>query len=222
MSVKVTGAVLSLLVAAGGGAADSTTTTSQGPTATTTTAAAVTPTTGKAVTTTAPLETTTTEAPADSGPEFVLSIVTFGAGPMIVITNIGNETGNLGGHWLCQRPDYWEFPEIEVPAGQRVAVSAGGNVFLAPPGALVVEGQASVGALDPADGEIGLYNAQSFSSSDAILSYVEWGKSGHGRSSVAVDAGIWPDGGFVATSADTISLFATSLPATSIESWDAG
>ena len=56
------------------------------------------------------------------------------------------------------------------------------------------------------DGEVGLYTAQSFGSSDAIISYVEWGASGHRRSGVAVEAGVW-DGGTVA--GDAARLVAT-------------
>ena len=215
MQAKSTVAILALVISACGGS--TATTTTEAAADTTTTAAAPTTTTGP-VGTTADV-TTTTQAPAASGPVFVLSTVTFGAGPMIVITNIGDEAGNLGGHWLCQRPTYWEFPNIEVPAGQSVAVSAGGTVFLPPPGALVIEAQASIGGLKPEDGEIGFYQSRSFSDSSAILSYVEWGKPGHGRSSVAVSAGTWPDGVFVETNADTIALFATSLPATSPDDW---
>ena len=220
MRAKVTLALMALLVVACGGSTASTTTAEPAGSVTTTTGIAPTTTT-QAPTTTAG-ETTTTQASAVSGPKFVLSTVTFGAGPMIVITNIGDESGNLGGHWLCQRPSYWEFPSIEVPAGQSVAVSTGGSVFLPPPGALVIETQASVGGLEPEDGEMGFYERRSFDDSTAILSYVEWGKSGHGRSSVAVSAGIWSSGAFVETNADTISLFASALPATSPDDWATG
>ena len=46
------------------------------------------------------------------------------------------------------------------------------------------------------DGEFGLYTTNSFGSSSAITDYVEWGSTGHGRSSVAVGAGIWTTGDF--------------------------
>ena len=58
-------------------------------------------------------------------------------------------------------------------------------------------------------------------SSTASLSYVEWGKSGHERSSVAVNAGIWPDNAFVETTAGTTRI-ASNLPATSPDDWAAG
>ena len=63
--------------------------------------------------------------------------------------------------------------------------------FEPPDGALMIDEVARISALSPDSGEVGLYSISSFSSSDAILGYVEWGSSGHGRSSVAVAAGIW-------------------------------
>ena len=52
--------------------------------------------------------------------------------------------------------------------------------------------------IEASDGELGLYTTtRSFSSADAIIRYVEWGSSGHGRGGVAVIAGVWTDGDFV-------------------------
>jgi hypothetical protein len=44
---------------------------------------------------------------------------------------------------------------------------------------------------------MGLYTTASFGSSTAMIDYVEWGSTGHGRSGVAVGAGIWTTGDFV-------------------------
>ena len=150
----------------------------------------------------------------------MISSVTFGSERMVVITNIGESSGSLAGHFLCQRPAYWAFPDVEVAPGQSLAVSAGGNTFDAPPGALTLDEQASLGGLFASDGELGLYDSNSFGSSSSILSYVEWGSSGHGRSSVAVSAGIWPSGAFVETTPDSSSIAATTLPATEPTFWE--
>lgn len=139
---------------------------------------------------------------------------------MVVITNVGDQPGSLAGHFLCQRPSYWGFPDVEVPAGQSIAVSAGGNVFSPPPGALTVEEQATVGQVSASGGEMALYDSNSFGSSDSILSYVEWGSSGHARSSVAVGAGIWPSAAFVETTTDTTVIIANTLPALEPSDWD--
>ena len=139
------------------------------------------------------------------GPIFEITTVTFGA-PMVVITNVGTESGNLQGHWICQRPSYQELPSIEVAPGESVAISLGGSVFLPPPGTLTIEGQLNIGSIAASSGEIGLYSSNTFGSADAIVSYVEWGNSGHGRSSTAVEAGAWDDGGFVATTDDAAGI----------------
>ena len=72
------------------------------------------------------------------------------------------------------------------------------------------------------DGEIGLYNSNSFGSADAIVSYVEWGSSGHGRSATAVEAGIWVSGGFVPTTVDSGAILASRTPPTDPSHWVGG
>lgn len=208
--------VAALLFAAACTSATTTTTTAE--TSNTTSPDAVTTTSG-APSTTERGPTTTVEM-VDAGPQFVISSVSFGTGAMVVITNVGSETGNLAGHFLCQRPNYWAIPDIEVPAGQSVAIGAGGSVLLPPPGALTIDEQAAIGQLSAGGGEVALYDSNSFGSSGSIQSYVEWGNSGHPRSSVAVAAGIWPSGGFVATTTDNTVILANTLPATEPDSWD--
>lgn len=146
-----------------------------------------------------------TEDMSAEGAIFEITRVTFGA-PMLIITNVGNEAGNLGGYWLCQRPSYQELPAIDVGPGESVAISLGGDVFVPPPGSLTIADQLNLGPITATSGEIGLYSSNAFGSAEAIVSYVEWGNSGHGRSGTAVEAGIWDDGGFVATTADTAGI----------------
>ncbi|MCZ6505529.1 MAG: hypothetical protein O6834_06065, partial [Actinobacteria bacterium] len=155
-----------------------------------------------------------------SGAHFVLTSISFGDGGMIVITNVGDATGNLAGHFLCQRPAYFGIPDVEVAPGQSVAINTGGSVFQPPPDAITIDQIATIGTLSPGDGEVALYNSANFGSSADILSYVEWGSSGHGRSSVAVSAGIWS--GFVQTGDDSVALSANTTPATDASHWDVG
>ncbi len=204
---------LVLVVAACGDDEAGDTTTTQAATATTTTAATVT-TSDEDVTEDTMAEDMTEDTMAEEdmteemtveGAIFEITSVTFGA-PMVVITNVGTEAGNLGGHWICQRPSYQELPAIDVGPGESVAISLGGSVFLPPPGTLTIEGQFNIGGISASSGEIGLYSTNSFGSADAIVSYVEWGDTGHGRSGTAVEAGVWDDGGFVATTDATAGI----------------
>ncbi len=191
------------------------TTTSQAPAETTTTPAAETTTT-VAETTTAP---TTTAAEAH---EVGLVITSLGfESDMVVITNFGSETIDLSGYWLCQRPSYAAIPSVELAPGEFLSIDLGGDVFFPIPGSKTIEGSLNVGGLNPTSGELALYSSNSFGSAEAIVSYVEWGTAGHGRSSVAVQAGIWPEGGFVPTEVDTVSIFATEQPPLGPDGYDA-
>ena len=167
-------------------------------------------------------EDTTEETMSDDmameGAIFEITSVSFGA-PMVVITNVGTETGNLGGHWICQRPGYQEVPAIDVGPGESVAISLGGNVFLPPPGTLTIEGQLNIGGISASSGEIGLYSSNAFGSADAMVSYVEWGNTGHGRSGTAVEAGLWDDGGFVATTDETAVIQQDTIFSMSSTGW---
>lgn len=183
--------------------------------ATTTTGGAVGTTTVVAPTTTSPIgettttmddttttsptaEETTTTAPRGAGPGdeavFTISRVVFGDEGYVSIKNVGGVAGNLEGWQLCQRPAYYRIGSVEVAAGETVHFATGSAPDLA---GQVIESNGRFGPLGAGGGEIGLYVDNSFSSASSIRSYVEWGSSDHGRSSVAVAAGIWTAGGFV-------------------------
>ena len=165
------------------------------------TAPAATPAATAAPTTVAP--TTSVTAPSGTA-SFAITAVSFSGG-FVEITNVGNGSGSLEGFFLCQRPSYHSIGAIDLAPGESTQVAAAGGSF---------------GSLDAGSGEVGLYNTSSFGSASAIESYVEWGASGHGRSGTAVEAGIWTDGGFVATDGSTGGL--TSDGATSPDGWSAG
>jgi hypothetical protein len=210
-------AVLILILAACGG---STTETTGSAGNTGTTSAEATTTTGPPDATTAP--DSTTEAPtASSGARFAIVRVGLGVLGQVVVQNVGDEAGSLAGYWLCQRPSYFQFPDVVVQPGEMAAISVTGrdDIFDPPSDAIAVEGVAELGTFDPASGEVGLYFGNAFDSADAIVSYVEWGNSGHGRSGTAVSAQIWPEGGFVDTSAETGAITATRIPPTDPEHW---
>lgn len=209
------------LAACGGSTAE--TTTSAAPTDTSAPEGATTTTSASPEPTTATTPESTTNVPADSsGAAFAISMVSLGDLGQVVVQNVGSEAGSLAGFWLCQRPSYYEFPDVELAPGASAAVSVGGDIFAPPPGAIAIEGVAGIGPFDPTDGEVGLYLDDTFGNPDAIVSYVEWGRSGHGRSETAVSAQIWPDGGFVETSEATGAILATVIPPTEPAHWTSG
>ena len=186
--------------------------------ASTTAAAAASTTTAAASTTTAPA----TTAPVGDAAGFAIASVTFGDDAMVLITNTGTESADLSGHWLCQRPGYAQIPDLTLGPGEQAAIPLGDGAFDPPPGAITVDPVIGVGGLDAESGELALYSSAEFGDAAAIVSYVEWGDTGHGRSGLAVTAGIWPEGGFVATTDATTGIVAATVPAPTPDAWSAG
>ena len=113
----------------------------------------------------------------------------------IEIINIGNDTLDLTNYYLCQFPVYRKIGDLNIVCGSGFKLAPGEIITVA-----------STLDLIRADGEMGLYSGNTFTSSDLIVDYVEWGSTGHTRSSVAVSAGIWTMGDFVAAVSGTNSL----------------
>lgn len=179
-------------------------------------------------------ETTTTAAPTPTGDaapttttpitgegDLAIETVGFGDGAFVVISNTGGEAVDLSGHWLCQRPNYAQLPDVSVGEGERLAIPLGDTPIEPPEGAVTAGPLSGLGTLDPESGEVGLYTSSAFDDPDAIVAYVEWGRSGHGRSGTAVASGVWTDGEFVATTEATASITATSVPAVAADAWNA-
>lgn len=162
-------------------------------------------------TTAAPQTTTTTTTPVVEGEGALrLTTVSFGANGLVAITNLGNGPVSTAGHWLCQRPAYFALPEVTLEPGQSLWVSVGEGATTVEPGGTVVEVVSAgnrVGSLAGGNGEMGLYSSNAFGSADAIVDYVEWGnRSGHGRSTTAVEGGVWLADDFVSTDDTTASI----------------
>ncbi len=129
-------------------------------------------------------------------------------GGTVELKNIGTTTVDVSGYWLCDFPSYQQISSSNLECG---------NTALEPGGILTVN---DFNVVEGDDGEMGLYTTSSFGSPTALVDYVEWGSTGHQRSSVAVAAGIWTTGDFVPAFASTESL-AYSGSGESSSSWTA-
>ena len=109
----------------------------------------------------------------------------------VEIRNTGATTVDISSYWLC---NFSSSPRYEQFANATIV--CGGDLILDPGEIVTVT---SVVGVNPADGEMGLYTTNNFGSSAAMIDYVEWGSTGHGRSGVAVGAGIWSTGDFVSS-----------------------
>ena len=108
-------------------------------------------------------------------------------GNQVELINTGGMPVDISSYWLCDFPQYVQLSNTNIVCG--------GDLILNPGEVITVS--SNVVTINNNDGEIGLYTTNSFSNPDAIIDYVEWGFSGHGRSDEAVAAGIWTTGDFV-------------------------
>jgi hypothetical protein len=111
----------------------------------------------------------------------------------VEIKNIGNQSENINFYWLCNFPDYANVGSLAPYCG--VSTIEPGEIK-----AFNFEG------IESQDGELGLYNAQDFGNPNAMVSYVQWGSSGHEREVVATQANLWTQGDFIPTFPLTWSL----------------
>ena len=116
----------------------------------------------------------------------------------VELLNVSNSTIDISNYWLCNFSSGQRYQQIS-----GTSIVCGNSLTLAPGEFVTVQTTITLGA---ADGEMGLYNSSAFGSSAAMLDYVEWGFSGHGRSSVAVGAGIWTTGDFAPAFSAGMSL----------------
>jgi len=122
---------------------------------------------------------------------------------LIEIKNVGDETANIGGWWLCKLLTYTQLPAgVTIPADGIIVLHVGGSgtntstdIYLS-----------SMSALNASASDLGLYVNASFTSSSSMQDFVQWGSGGRGRESVAVSKGIWTAGNFVPDVAEGHSI----------------
>ncbi|WP_298238847.1 T9SS type A sorting domain-containing protein [uncultured Algibacter sp.] len=101
----------------------------------------------------------------------------------VKVKNFGSSTVDITNYWLCDFPQYDRFSDTSIVGS--------GDFLLSPDEEVTV---IWVSGLDNTNGELGIYNTNSFSSSSAMEDYMQWVTSGHQREPVAVAKGIWTAG----------------------------
>ena len=100
----------------------------------------------------------------------------------VTLKNFGNSNVPISGYWFCNFPAYAQVSSMtsvtSLDPGEEVNIASSVNFAVA-------------------DGEFGLYNSASFSSTTAMEDYMQWGNANHQRASVAVAKGIWTANTFI-------------------------
>ena len=133
------------------------------------------------------------------------SINEIGLGPdgYIALTNFTDVTVSTGGLILCQGPDCFALPAVEVGAGETALVTVGDGSGLEG----VIATGATIGELRSEDGEIAIFVSEDYDDPKAILVYLQWGSTPHDLTDVAVEAGLWFDTSYAPTSANATRLY---------------
>ncbi len=142
-----------------------------------------------------------------SGSLVISNVTVDGANSTVTISNVGSDSVDLGGLWVCNVPNYWQLPEQTLAPGASITVNAGSGSDTA--SQLFAGG--SIGALG-SPGEIALYSSPDFEDPGSILAYVGW-NGGSDRKTVAQAAGIWGDDDVSAEVGDSIRRTGTSADA---------
>ena len=123
-------------------------------------------------------------------------------GNKVELVNLGNTTVDISSYWWCNRVNGSPFYSTVASASTIDASLSTATSFAIGTGEILVLDLTS-SFLPDSNGELGLYNTNIFTSSDAIVDYVLWGANGI-RDSVAAAAGIWIDNDSIDVSGLTV------------------
>ena len=104
----------------------------------------------------------------------------------ITLKNFGDATATISDYWFCVRPSYAQLSSMTavttLAPGEEIDIPSSINFPVA-------------------SGEFALYSSSSFSSSAAMLDFLQWGTgASSSRESVAVAAGLWVADTFISVS----------------------
>lgn len=141
-------------------------------------------------------------------PKVAITEIFLGDEPRLAITNLEDKTVQLNGWFLCNRPGYFQLPNMSLSPGQRVVVHLGTSGTNT---ATDIYTGSRLSTPSATADEMALYLNGRFGSEDSIVDYVQWGRAGQSpsREGVAIRADLWGQNQFVDVSSltDTDSLY---------------
>jgi len=121
----------------------------------------------------------------------------------VEIINTGTEDVNVSTVILCANNNYPEIQTLDVVATDP---SGDENLTLAPDERLALQW----GQIDASTGDLSIYQSETedFSNAEQIVDYLRWGSDANeaDREDVAVEAGIWTAGSFVAPASEGATI----------------
>lgn len=137
----------------------------------------------------------------DDGRFLTITEVGFGDAGYVSLSNITSVPASLTGLSVCQGSDCVQLPDTSVEGGQSAIVAVGDGTGLED---VVVDGAAL--DLTSTGGEVGLYAGQDVTAALDVRAYIEWGSTPHEGTAAAVEAGLWLEGSYVESSADSTRI----------------
>jgi hypothetical protein len=142
-------------------------------------------------------------ASSRTGTFFAINEVGLGPNGFVALTNFTDAPASLAGLHLCQGAECFELPDGVVNAGETVRIAVGDGSGVEG----VVATRATLGELRPSDGEIALVASPELADPQAMLVYFQWGSTPHDLTQLAIDAGLWVEGGYGPSSKNASRLF---------------
>lgn len=137
------------------------------------------------------------------GSYYAINEVGLGENGFVALTNFTDQPADLMGLYLCQGFECFALPDVMVAAGETVRIATGDGAGIDG----VVASHATLGELRPSDGEIALLTSKNIADPKAMLLYFQWGSTPHELTQIAVDNGLWVQGGYGPSSNNATRLF---------------
>ena len=120
----------------------------------------------------------------------------------MIITNIGASDVRTEGLWVYQDGESAEF-----------------DIFTIEPRATIRFSLREVGGASLSGGEVALFSKDSFSDANAMLDYVAWGETGHDKSALASEAGLWGPDEYVKVDTEVVVILRADQASIGAGSW---
>lgn len=150
----------------------------------------------------------------DVGRYFSIEEIGLGPDGWVTLLNYTDTAASLDSLYLCQAPRCIDLPDVVVGPGSIARIEVGGGSGL---GDVAMTGADL--ALDPTDGEVGLYSTDDASDSTRLWAYIEWGSTPHDGTETAIKAGLWHEDSYAPSAPYATRLWKTE---DNLWVWDPG